>query len=226
MKKKIIAISLITVMVICNSMTVWAADTWNGTYKLGMEEDDPGTAEDESVNPKADSGDRVDNNSGVKDVTSNFEIVGAGESYCVEIYWGSMQFTAVPTSGKLTAVWNSDIAEYTVTNHTGSWSNDTGANLITVVNKSNVDITAKFNPVIDQENFVSKYIDTSKNPNPTLNVDWSQFDVDCILNSQYNSHQNAVRVNAVINKAPSDNVGAVKNITLGTVTVSLSKKGS
>ena len=79
MDKKILAISLIITMVICNSMTVWAADTWNGdTYIKGS-----GTDSSTTTNGT---------DSGTKTITGTFTKDSA-TTYEVNIIWGDLGYT-------------------------------------------------------------------------------------------------------------------------------------
>lgn len=77
MKKKIIAISLITAMVICNSVTVLAADTWDDTgYHQGT---------------NGNNADSASGSSGTKNVTATFQKAN-NATYSVTITWDDLSF--------------------------------------------------------------------------------------------------------------------------------------
>ena len=179
MKKKVIAVSLITSMMLCNSMTVWAADTWSG--------DSSGTTytRDESA---ADSSDTIidSTKSGQKDVTATFGLGTQADSYSVD-----------------------EVGEYKITNHTGGWSCADGANNIKVTNKSNVDITASFKTEINTASFLNKYVATENHSTSKLTVANDSFNVDCALTSDSNEQINTVGVVATITRAPDDKVNDV-----------------
>lgn len=136
MKKKIIAISLITIIVICNSITVWAADRWsgNGNYSVG------GAGGTDNAD-RLDSTD-VNGNSAQKDVKGTVSLTSSGTTYNVTIEWGSLAYNATPEEDKtLIGTWNP--AGYYDVGNFGSWEPaSAGANIITVTNNSNGNISS------------------------------------------------------------------------------------
>lgn len=55
--------------------------------------------------------------------------------YSVDVSWGSMEFTY--TDGAVSKTWNPSTHQYTESVGEGSWSNQDGANKVTVTNRSN-----------------------------------------------------------------------------------------
>ena len=217
MKKKIIAVSIITAMFVCNSMTVWAADTWSGTdtYTKGTSEDDTNA---DRTNAQDST---IDKNSGEKDVTATFGISSAGTVRSVDISWGSLVYE--PT-GTLTGTWSEQDGYYKVTGHTG-WEPedaDNNSDKIKITNRSNINITATFNPKIDS-NFKANYFINSATPSFSL-TDTSKLvkSSNNLLESESNEYTNTVTVSGIIDKAPNAQTADTK-ITLGTVTVTISE---
>lgn len=60
--------------------------------------------------------------------------------YAVDVSWGSMEFTY--TDGAVSKTWNPSTHQYTESVGEGSWSNQDGANKVTVTNRSNKALTA------------------------------------------------------------------------------------
>ena len=60
--------------------------------------------------------------------------------YSVDVSWGSMEFTY--TDGAVSKKWNPSTHQYTESVGEGSWSNQDGANKVTVTNRSNKALTA------------------------------------------------------------------------------------
>ena len=60
--------------------------------------------------------------------------------YSVDVSWGSMEFTY--TDGAVSKTWNPSTHQYTESVGEGSWSNQDGANKVTVTNRSNKALTA------------------------------------------------------------------------------------
>lgn len=60
--------------------------------------------------------------------------------YSVDVSWGSMEFTY--TDGAVTKTWNPSTHQYSESVGKGSWSNQDGANKVTVTNRSNKALTA------------------------------------------------------------------------------------
>ena len=60
--------------------------------------------------------------------------------YSVAVSWGSMEFTY--TDGAVSKKWNPSTHQYTESVGEGSWSNQDGANKVTVTNRSNKALTA------------------------------------------------------------------------------------
>lgn len=60
--------------------------------------------------------------------------------YSVDVSWGSMEFTY--TGGAVSKTWNPSTHQYTESVGGGSWSNQDGANKVTVTNRSNKALTA------------------------------------------------------------------------------------
>ena len=100
MKRKIIAIGLITSMVICNSMTVWAADKWDTTN--GYVKNDDGN-ETTSADEVSGGYDETPNDTGEKNVKATFDLGNVPDVYSVNITWGAMTFKPNTT---LSGSWN------------------------------------------------------------------------------------------------------------------------
>lgn len=193
MKKKIIALSLITSMIICNSMTVLADDitTWSGGNNYTN-----------------------DNN---RNVTATFGLDSITDTYEVEISWGSLVFN--PT-GTLSASWAPPQGEedgyFNVVGHTG-W--ESAGDTIIVTNKSNVDVKATFTTSTANSNcaqyyFIKPTIGIIDNdlvvPSPITASDGNP-----------NNKSTRVQINSgTITKAVDTET---HYITMGTVTVSLAK---
>ena len=64
----------------------------------------------------------------------------AATVYSVDVSWGSMEFTY--TDGAVSKIWNPSTHQYTESVGEGSWSNQDGANKVTVTNRSNKALTA------------------------------------------------------------------------------------
>ena len=64
----------------------------------------------------------------------------AATVYSVDVSWGSMEFTY--TDGAVSKTWNPSTHQYTESVGEGSWSNQDGANEVTVTNRSNKALTA------------------------------------------------------------------------------------
>ncbi len=64
----------------------------------------------------------------------------AATVYSVDVSWGSMEFTY--TGGAVSKTWNPSTHQYTESVGEGSWSNQAGANEVTVTNRSNKALTA------------------------------------------------------------------------------------
>lgn len=79
MNKKLIALSLICTIVICNSITVWAADTWSGNGTTNSYTKEEGGADSST------------NNSGTKTITGTFTKDKAA-TYSVDISWEPLKF--------------------------------------------------------------------------------------------------------------------------------------
>ena len=60
--------------------------------------------------------------------------------YSVDVSWGSMEFTY--TDGAVSKTWDPSTHEYKESVGEGSWSNQDGANKVTVTNRSNKALTA------------------------------------------------------------------------------------
>ena len=215
MKKKVIALSLITAMVVCNSMTVWAADKWsgNGSYTLGTED-------------KADEK-TADSNGGKKNVTGTYDLGNATKSYNVEIVWGDMTYQ-MKTTGSPTSSWNGEKRWYTITNFPGWESTAPGtADKITVNNRSNVAVKATFSGTVDvTDGSVLK--DTYGITSGSLS--FTGLDGNDALNlatyegaaSVPTASSTVSVVDAIMTKAPS--LKNTTGITLGTVTVTIAEQ--
>lgn len=146
MKKKIIAIGLITTMVVSNSMMAWADTTIT---------DNNGT-DTHDVNGKYELSDSLKdlNNDGIPDVDEDNNNVAddtldegndgtittpAGATYSVDITWGNMNF--IYRAGATS--WDDEAHVYTEETD-GAWEPETEnvSNKITVKNNSNVGILA------------------------------------------------------------------------------------
>lgn len=212
MKKKIIAIGLITTMIICNSMTVWAADTWGGAYDEGGTGYVKGTGDDSATTNLGDTG--------TKNVTSTFAITSAEDTISVNISWGSLAFSP---QGELNGVWSADDGYYTIADgqHTGWIVAGEGADEITVTNNSDVNVATIFSHTID-DTFKNNYFIDPDASNPSLsfttdsNLVYSRNNFTEEITT--NEFINKVSVNAIITKAPDTNSNTV---TLGTVTIYL-----
>lgn len=64
----------------------------------------------------------------------------AATVYSVDVSWGSMEFTY--TDGDVSKTWNPSTHQYTKSVGEGNWSNQAGANEVTVTNRSNKALTA------------------------------------------------------------------------------------
>ena len=64
----------------------------------------------------------------------------AATVYSVDVSWGSMEFTY--TDGAVSKIWNPSTHQYTESGVEGNWSNQDGANKVTVTNRSNKALTA------------------------------------------------------------------------------------
>lgn len=82
-----------------------------------------------------------------KDVTANYVELATVHTYKVSVAWGSLAFTY--SAG--TQTWNTDTHQYDVAG--AGWSYEEGANIITVTNESDVDVTATlaFSNIEDEE---------------------------------------------------------------------------
>lgn len=135
MNKKIISISLILIMIVCNSMTVWAAEEGKEDIVTDMTD-----------------------NSKQQDVTASFTMADSGEIYSVTIEWGALDYEPTET---LTGKWNI-AGYYEITNENVQWkASSEGAGTIKVTNNSNVDIGAKLTGTIDEDFRNSYFIDNS-----------------------------------------------------------------
>lgn len=219
MKKKIIALSLITTMIVCNSMTVWAADTWTGS---------DGTS---TYNKKTDgnNADSVtgDNQGGIKNVTGTYDLGTATESYNVEIVWGNMT-CKMKTTGSPTSSWDAENRWYVINDFPGWESTDTGtADKITVNNRSNVAVKATFSGTVDVESG-SVLKDTYGITSGSLA--FTGLDGNNALNLATYEGASSVPtasstvsvVDAIMTKAPS--LKNTEGIVLGTVTVTIAKQ--
>lgn len=117
--KKLIGILLTCVLVVGYSMVALADKTTNG-----------------NIDTLSNSG-RSPTETSTKDVTGIYVKSSPGIVYCVDITWGSMQFTY-----NASEVWNPDTHNYT---SSGAWTVaiDNVDNQIKVVNHSNTDIVAQ-----------------------------------------------------------------------------------
>ena len=164
MKKKIIAIGLVGIMVVCNSMVVWAGESTTTTSKYYTNEDGTQTGfldtTDEQnskvVNGLYKTGTNIDDKDGdnVPDVDEsdppgkdavldengdNTISTPTGAKYSVTITWGDMNFTY--EAGETD--WNPELHAYEETSD-GSWGpTNNNSNKIQVDNNSNVGILAK-----------------------------------------------------------------------------------
>ena len=64
----------------------------------------------------------------------------AATVYSVDVSWGSMEFTY--TDGAVSKTWNPSTHQYMESVGKGNWSNQDGANKVTVTNRSNKALTA------------------------------------------------------------------------------------
>lgn len=64
----------------------------------------------------------------------------AATVYSVDVSWGSMEFTY--TAGAVSKTWDPSTHQYNESVGEGSWSNQDGANKVTVTNRSNKALTA------------------------------------------------------------------------------------
>ena len=64
----------------------------------------------------------------------------AATVYSVDVSWGSMEFTY--TDGAVSKTWDPSTHQYNESVGEGSWSNQDGANKVTVTNRSNKALTA------------------------------------------------------------------------------------
>lgn len=204
MNKKIIAVMLVMIMVVCNSMVVWADTTnttWNGTTYGG----------------EGDS----------KDATASWNITEDSStstgSFCVEITWGDLGYTI---TGKGT--WDTENTCYKIENAKCSPTVPGTSDKITVVNKSNKQITAtlgwKDDDTAGTENFKTKYgcsstsmiaTETTEDSDTTDKKEIQLLDATsgvAQLGTRY------IDVNAPITKAPSLTASSVK---VGSVTVTI-----
>ena len=119
--KKICAITLTMILILCNCMVAFGATT---------------DKTDKNLNT-------TDNKESTQDVTATYD-KSASTMYCVDIYWGKMQYKY---SGA-TTTWNTETHSYEIGDG-GNWelpddATDGVDNVIRVVNHSNANIYAKF----------------------------------------------------------------------------------
>lgn len=220
MKKKIIAISLITSMVICNSMTVWAADTWDdsGYHKDTDGNNATGIVED-------------NNNAAYKDVTASFDLTGVADSISVTITWGPMSYKPNTT---LTGEWK--IAGYFQVNGFNKWvpsvvDSVEVENKIKVENNSNKTVYAelrgevldsyKDNYIIDNDNKDSACMTFTSDS--VTNYSSTVMRLGTVFDESYpNEKEIEVGVDAALEKSPLD---SISDLTIGTVTIELNTVG-
>lgn len=207
-------------MVICNSMTVWAADSWkgNGTYTKGTTGIDD--ADRDSVDTSVDN--PIDTNSGQKDVKGNITLTENGKTYNVTISWGSMEYNATPASGQtLKGTWNAG-AYYEVSGF-GSWQPaSAGANKITITNNSNAAISPWLDGTINCSEGDTLYADYGVTSGSiTFGGDGNNKLLDSAASTDANKDvvsEHIVNINAPITKSPNL---SITGLVLGTVTVTL-----
>lgn len=116
--KRVIAIVLCMIMIVGNSVIVWADTTVTGTFSDGNWTYSP-------------SGGNTQN------VTATYS-VEAGKVYSVDIMWGSLQYEY-----EATGTWKTNSNSYDW-NITKDWTCAPGANEIKLVNHSNASVSAQF----------------------------------------------------------------------------------
>ena len=206
MNKKIIAILLIFVMIVGNSVVVFGADKVTGTF----------TGEGSwSYEQAPDSDGSTTTNS--KDVKANVDIT-AGDTYSAEITWGALTYTATANG-----TWNTTNANYDISGSTTWNSTRTGTDdMVKVTNKSNVYIKATISGLVDSD-FKTNYAPSS---GYGFNICSQGVGNDFIFalpgaNPKFVHNANVkVEISANITKAPQK---SISNLTVGKITVTLDK---
>lgn len=146
MNKKIIAIVLVILMVMCNSMVALGEDIVTGsstdggsTWTYGRGSGSDGTTTSNS-----------------KDVKASVSIT-ADDTYSVDIIWGALTYTA-----SVNGTWNAEKGYYDITDSTTTWNpTSEDANVIKIINRSNVNVFAYLGQYAIDDDFFSKYVPTS-----------------------------------------------------------------
>ncbi len=99
-----------------------------------------------------------------KDVFAKMELISEADTvYYVDISWGDMEFNY--NAGKVTKTWNPSTHAYeeTVVSAENTWSCATGADMITVTNRSNKALEAVVSAEINEEySGISVHIDSER----------------------------------------------------------------
>ena len=223
MKKNILIAILIVSMILCSSMTVFAADTWKGPY----DDDSSNTGYQLGTTEKADVV-TSDNNGGTKNVSGTYDLSDTQQdTYNVEIVWGALTYE-MATSGSASGTWTVDESTgdgyYTITDFPGWVSTSQGtADKITVNNKSNVAITATLTGNISVTD--TKYVVNSGT------VEFTNVSGNNLNLASYEGASSVPTADSIVSisgagltKAPTLNNST--GLKLGTVTVTISKQGS
>ena len=224
MKKKIIAIGLITAMVVCNSMTVWAADTWTGPYDANEEDDKKGynikTDGNNATRTVADDDGAI--NSGQKDVTGTINMNSAGASYSVTISQGALTYSKDSTNS--TSKWLSDSGKYQIEDGNAIWNatNSGTSDVIKVTNKSNVAVIATFKGEMNST-MATNYGITDG----SIKIKSENYDDDAGYSKKLEASTDANGVSTTETVTVSGTVTQAEelsnsDVTLGTVTVTIS----
>lgn len=198
MNKKIIAILLIFVMIVGNSVVVFGADLVTGTFTDG----------NWTYNPSGGNS---------NDVKANVTLT-ADDTYSVEITWGALTYTAEADGNWNVTNGNYDIPGVTTWTSTAT---DT-ADIVTVTNKSNVGIKATLSGTVDTD-FITKYAPSGKYG---FNIGSAGVGKEHVLNLEAATPGNPpsgngkVVISANITKAPQK---SINNLKVGTITVTLDK---
>lgn len=198
MNKKIIAILLIFVMIVGNSVVVFGADPVTGTFTDG----------NWTYNPSGGNS---------NDVKANVTLT-ADDTYSVEITWGALTYTA-----EANGTWNVTDRNYDITGDI-TWDStapDTD-DMVTVTNKSNVGIKATLSGAVDSY-FIRDYVPSSEYG---FNISSEGVNNAHVLNLAAATQGSApsgngkVEISANITKAPQKSINDLK---VGTITVTLEK---
>lgn len=208
MNKKIIAIVLVILMVMCNSMVALGEDIVTGsstdggsTWTYGKGSGSDGT---------------ITSNS--KDVKANVSITAA-DTYSVDIIWGALTYTA-----SVNGTWNAENGYYDITDSTTTWNpTSEDANAIKIINRSNVAINATIGQSGIDSDFISNYAPSGEygfNVGAGVGYALSMEILAPSVGQRNPTWTKEVNIVANITKAPQKSVSDLK---VGTMMVKLDK---